>query len=82
MTAIGSVDTNIVGTYIITYSTNDSIGNSASKIRTVKVMYNFKGFFPPIDKLPILNSVKQEVLYRKFNLSGDQGLDIFVTGCR
>ncbi len=34
----GSVDTNTIGTYTITYSATDSSGNSSSKSRTVKVI--------------------------------------------
>jgi len=45
------------------------------------VMYNFSGFFPPVDNPPTLNTFKAgaDVLIT-FSLSGDQGLDIFAAG--
>ncbi len=77
----GSVDTNTIGTYIITYTTADNAGNSASITRTIKVIYNFAGFFQPIDNLPTWNSVKAgSAIPVKFSLNEDQGLDIFATG--
>lgn len=43
--------------------------------------YNFTGFFQPVDNLPILNVVKAgSAIPVKFNLGGDYGLNIFVTG--
>jgi hypothetical protein len=38
VTSSGSVNTNVVGTYTITYSATDSSGNSASATRTVNVV--------------------------------------------
>lgn len=78
ITSTGSVDTNVIGKYIITYTATDSAGNFASKTRTVKVIYSFSGFFQPVDNLPIWNSVKAgSAIPVKFSLNGGQGLDIF-----
>ncbi len=37
----GGVNTSVAGTYTIRYSVTDSFGNSASKVRTVKVISNY-----------------------------------------
>jgi len=43
--------------------------------------YNFIGFLPPVDNLPIFNVVKAgSAIPVKFSLSGYQGLDIFAAG--
>lgn len=77
----GSVDTNTIGIYTITYTTTDSAGNSASITRTIKVIYNFAGFFQPIDNLPTWNSINAGgAVPIKFSLNGNQGLDIFTVG--
>lgn len=48
---------------------------------TVNVIYNFSGFFQPVDNLPILNSVTAgRAIPVKFSLGGNQGLDIFASG--
>lgn len=45
------------------------------------VVYNFSGFFPPVDNLPTLNVVQAGVgVPVRFSLNGDQGLDIFAAG--
>ena len=41
-------------------------------------VYNFTGFFQPVDNLPTLNTVKAgSAVPVKFSLDGDQGLNIF-----
>ena len=45
------------------------------------MVYNFSGFFQPVDNLPTLNVVKAgAAVPLKFSLSGDQGLNIFAAG--
>ena len=42
------------------------------------VLYNFTGFFPPIDNLPAYNEMKAgQAAPVKFSLSGNKGLSIF-----
>ena len=78
----GSVDTNTVGFYALTYSVSDPSGHSDTKVRTVEVLpYNFTGFFSPIDNLPAFNEMKAgQAAPVKFSLGGDQGLNIFAAG--
>jgi len=78
----GSVDTNTVGFYALTYSVSDPSGHSDTKVRTVEVLpYNFTGFFSPIDNLPAFNEMKAgQAAPVKFSLGGNQGLNIFAAG--
>ncbi|HEX5874393.1 MAG TPA: immunoglobulin-like domain-containing protein [Pyrinomonadaceae bacterium] len=78
----GSVDTNTVGFYALTYQVSDPSGHSDTKVRTVEVLpYNFTGFFSPIDNPPFLNEMKAgQAAPVKFSLGGDQGLNIFAAG--
>lgn len=78
----GSVDTNTVGFYALTYQVSDPSGHSDTEVRTVEVLpYNFTGFFSPIDNLPVFNEMKAgQAAPVKFSLGGDQGLNIFAAG--
>lgn len=78
----GSVDTNTVGFYALTYTVSDPSGHTDTKVRTVEVSpYNFTGFFSPIDNPPTLNEMKAGAAAPvKFSLGGDQGLNIFAAG--
>lgn len=76
-----AIDTATVGTKTFTVDAIDNAGNSATKTVSYNVVYNFAGFFQPIDNLPLWNSVKAgSAVPVKFSLDGDQGLDIFTTG--
>ncbi len=45
------------------------------------LQYGFDGFFPPIDNVPTVNTVKAgQAVPIKFSLSGDLGLDVFFDG--
>ena len=78
----GSVNTNVVGDYTLTYTVSDPSGHSDTKVRTVTVSpYNFTGFFSPIVNPPAFNEMKAgQAAPVKFSLGGDQGLNIFATG--
>jgi uncharacterized repeat protein (TIGR01451 family) len=77
----GSVNTNVVGFYALTYTVSDPSGHTDTKVRTVEVSpYNFTGFFAPINNLPTLNEMKAgQAAPVKFSLGGNQGLNIFAT---
>ena len=67
-----------VGTTTVTASTTDAHGNTGSATFTVTVLYNFSGFFQPVDNLPVLNVVNAgKGVPVKFSLSGNKGLNIF-----
>jgi PKD domain len=59
----------------------DPSGLTATDTAVVNVVWNFSGFFPPIDNPPALNVVKAgRVLAIQFSLGGDQGLAILAAG--
>lgn len=59
----------------------DAYGNFTVAETTVAVLYNFVGFFQPVDNLPTVNSVKAgQAIPVKFSLSGNHGLNIFAAG--
>ena len=67
-----------VGTTTVTATATDAAGNTASCNFNVTVLYNFFGFFAPVDNLPIFNEMKAgQGAPVKFSLSGNKGLNIF-----
>jgi uncharacterized repeat protein (TIGR01451 family) len=67
-----------VGTTPVTATATDVHGNTASCSFTVTVLYDFTGFFAPVNNPPTLNSVKAgSAVPVKFSLSGNKGLGIF-----
>ncbi len=70
-----------VGPTTVTVTATDAHGNSATATFTVTVLYNFTGFFAPVDNLPSFNEMKAgQAVPLKFSLSGNKGLNIFATG--
>jgi uncharacterized repeat protein (TIGR01451 family) len=70
-----------VGTTPVTVTATDDVGNSSSCTFNVTVLYNFTGFFAPVDNLPAFNEVKAGLgVPVKFSLSGNKGLNIFAAG--
>jgi len=82
--ASGSValDTSSVGTKSASAPTAaDNVGHLAGAACVYNVIFDFRGFFRPVDNLPTLNVVRAgSGIPVKFSLSGDQGLDIFGFG--
>jgi uncharacterized repeat protein (TIGR01451 family) len=77
-TDIASGSTFPVGTTTITATATDAKNNSSSCQFTITVLYNFTGFFSPVDNVPTLNSMKAgQAVPLKFSLSGPKGLNIF-----
>ena len=67
-----------VGTTVVTVTATDADGNHSSCQFNVTVLYNFSGFFEPVDNPPVLNVVTAgKAIPVKFSLSGDKGLNIF-----
>jgi len=80
-TLSGSVDTSSIGLKTITFTAVDNADNSSTKSCSYSVIYNWTGFFRPVDNLPIWNKVKAgSAIPVKFSLSGNQGLAIFAAG--
>lgn len=67
-----------VGTTTVTVTATDADGNHSTCQFNVTVLYNFSGFFEPVDNLPTLNVVNAgKAIPVKFTLSGNKGLNIF-----
>jgi len=74
-----------VGSTEVTCSATDGSGNSASASFWINVVYNFSGFFRPIDNSTpttiVLNVAKAgSAIPVKFSLNGYQGMNIFMSG--
>jgi hypothetical protein len=67
-----------VGTTTVTVTATDDANNSSTCTFTVTVLYDFTGFFAPVNNLPTLNVVNAgRAIPVKFSLSGNKGLNIF-----
>lgn len=76
-----SIDTSSVGAKTFTVNAVDNEGNSSTAEVTYYVVYNFAGFFQPVNNLPALNvATAGSSIPLKFSLSGNQGMGIFATG--
>jgi hypothetical protein len=71
-----------VGTTVVTVTATDAHSNNATPVTfKVIVLYDFTGFFSPVNNLPTLNVVNAgRAIPVKFSLSGNKGLSIFVVG--
>jgi hypothetical protein len=69
------------GSYNVTVSVTDKDNGTGSNATAHAVVYNFGGFFQPVDNLPTFNLVKAgSAIPVKFSLGGYHGLSIFDTG--
>lgn len=70
-----------VGTTTVNVTAKDAANNQATSSFTVTVLYNFSGFFAPVDNAPTVNTVNAgQAIPVKFSLSGNKGLNIFAAG--
>lgn len=70
-----------VGTTTVEVTATDASGNTATGNFSVTVLYDFSGFFQPVDNLPVVNMVGAgQSVPVKFSLSGNKGLNIFAAG--
>ncbi len=68
-------------TFTVNVQVTDNGGLTAQDSATVNVIYNFAGFFQPVDNLPALNVVNAgRAIPVKFSLGGNKGLNIFAAG--
>lgn len=69
------------GAYTVTVYVTDKDGGVGSASVGHTVIFNFTGFFSPVDNLPTVNSVKAgQSIPVKFSLGGNKGLNIFAAG--
>jgi hypothetical protein len=79
----GAVDTSTPGNHTVACTAIDNAGNSATVYADYQVsnVFNFVGFFQPVDNLPALNlATAGSSIPVKFSLGGYQGLAIFAAG--
>jgi hypothetical protein len=80
-TLTGVVTTESAGPKTLTLTATDLAGNSGSQDCTTNVIYDFGGFYPPVEPAPALNTAKAgSAIPLKFSLAGDQGLDVIADG--
>jgi CSLREA domain-containing protein len=80
-TLSGIVVTESVGPKTLTFTAVDLAGNSASLDCTYKVIYDFAGYYLPVQPAPALNPIKAgQAVPLKFSLAGDQGLEVIAAG--
>jgi hypothetical protein len=69
------------GAYTITIRVTDKDGGTGSNTTTHVVIFNWSGFFQPVDNLPVFNQVKAgSAIPVMFGLGGNKGLNIFAAG--
>ncbi len=77
----GAIESESVGARVLTFTAFDLAGNSTSLDCTYNVIYDFGGFYPPVEPAPTLNAAGVgSAIPLKFSLAGDQGLEILAAG--
>jgi hypothetical protein len=80
-TLSGTIATDGIGPHTLTFTAFDLAGNSAGQECTYDVIYDFGGFYPPVEPVPALNAAKGgSAVPLKFSLGGDQGLNVIAAG--
>ena len=80
-TLSGVVPTDKSGPRMLTFTAVDLAGNQASRDCPYAVIYDFGGFYPPVEPAPVLNEARAgSAVPLKFSLAGDQGFDVIVAG--
>ena len=80
-TLSGTVDTSSVGSKQVTFTAVDNAANSDTKQCSYSVIYDWSGFFSPVENPNAWNAAKAgQSIPVKFSLAGDQGLNIFASG--
>lgn len=80
-----TLDTQAVGSKTLTIPQGtvvDNAGNESAAVScSYSVIYDFAGFFRPVDLAPTVNSIKAgSAVPIKFSLAGDQGLGVIAAG--
>ena len=75
------IDTAAVGPKTFAATASDGAGNNASASASYLVVYDFSGFFAPVDHPPTFNVMPAEKgVQVSFSLAGNKGLNIFAPG--
>jgi hypothetical protein len=73
-----ALDTGSVGSKTRTVTVEDKVGHAKSATCSYSVVYQWTGFFQPIDSGGVFNTVNAgRTIPVKFSLGGDQGLAVF-----
>ena len=76
-----AINTSTVGSHTFTVTATDNAGNSIAVTHTYNVVYEFTGFFQPVENMPTLNVMNAgSSVALKFSLSGNQGLSVLAPG--
>jgi hypothetical protein len=76
-----NISTSPVGPKAFTVNAADNAGNPATLTHNYSVIYNWTGFFQPVENLPTWNLAKAgQSIPVKFSLGGNQGLNILSSG--
>ncbi len=76
-----ALDTSKIGTFYAIAAATDNVGHQTTGSCSYTVIWDFAGFFSPVNNLPTINVAKAgSAVPVKFTLGGDQGLAIFATG--
>ena len=76
-----ALDTATVGSKTKSVTVEDKVGHSKTESCTYSVVYDWSGFFQPIDNNGVYNVVNAgRTIPAKFSLGGNQGLNIMAAG--
>jgi hypothetical protein len=76
-----SLDTSSIATRTVGASATDHVGHEASAECAYRVIFDFGGFYKPVDNWPAINELRAgDVIPLTFSLDGDQGLDVIAPG--
>jgi hypothetical protein len=76
-----AIDTSSVGSKTFKVDASDKAGNKSSKTDAYSVIYDYSGFFAPVNNPSVLNAMKAGAAVPvKFSLRGNQGLGIMASG--
>ena len=80
-TLSGMVPTDSTGPKTLTFSATDLAGNQATQECSYHVIFDFGGYYPPVEPAPALNPAQAgRAVPLKFSLAGDQGLNVIELG--
>jgi hypothetical protein len=75
------IDTGTVGSKTFTVNAADNAGNKTSKTNGYSVIYDWTGFFSPINNPTVVNTLKAgQAVPVKFTLAGNKGLGVLADG--